>query len=425
MRTRTPVVVLLAAAIGAVVCRRGLARIGSSTFAGGLALAGYGPFPERDPIAQQGLLKLRREEVERHTTARRRVLVRLLERTKAEYDRYTTGAQKEPPVLDFLIVSGGGDWGAFGAGFLKGWHKVPAQHPLAKPEFDIVSGVSTGTLIAPFAFLGDEPALDQIVTLYRNPGVDWVKQRGMLYFLPDNISFAEVPGLEREMRQHVTMDMVRRIAQAGADGRMLVVNTTNLDDAAPRVFDLIEEAQRAADSGELERIHNIILASAGIPGAFPFRIIDQELYVDGGMTGNILYGGRAEEENTLPALWQRTYPDVPIPKVRFWIIFNNQFRPVPHVTPPKWLAVVQRSLETATRASTATAVKHLAALAEIARLKRNADVEIRIVSIPGDWSPPAPGVFVKETMNNLADLGERMGADPASWGDQLTDDFQA
>jgi hypothetical protein len=104
-------------------------------------------------------------------------------------------------------------------------------------------------------------------------------------------------------------------------------------------------------------------------------------------------------------------------KIRFWIIFNNQFRPVPHVTPPKWIAGVQRSLETATRASTAIAVKHLAALAEIARLKRNADVEIRIVSTPGDWFPPAPGVFVKETMNNLADLGERMGADPASWGD--------
>jgi len=429
MRTRTPVVVLLAAAIGTMACRRGLARMASSTFAGGLAgglaLAGYGPSPKRDPIAQQDLLKLRREEAERNTTARRRVLLRLLERIKAEYDRYTSGAQKQPPVLDVLIVSGGGDWGAFGAGFLKGWHKVTGQHPLAKPEFDIVTGVSTGTLIAPFAFLGDEPSTDQIVTLYRNPEADWVKQRGMLYFLPDNISFSEVPGLEREMRRYVTMDMVRRIAKAGADGRMLVVNATNLDAAGPRVFDLVEEAQRAVDSGELERIHNIMLASAGIPGAFPFRIIDQELYVDGGVTGNILYGGRAEEEDALPAVWQRTYPDVPIPKIRFWIIFNNQFRPVPYVTPPKWMAVVQRSLETATRASTATAVKHLVALAEIARLKRNADVEIRIVPIPGDWSPPAPGVFVKETMNNLADLGERMGADPASWGDQLTRDFQA
>ncbi len=425
MRAGTPVVLLLAGALGVVAYRRALARMGSSALAGSYALAGYAPFPRREPIAQPDLLKLRSAEAERNTSAHRRVLVRLLERIKAEYDRYTAGAQKEPPALDVLIVSGGGDWGAFGAGFLKGWHTVPAQHPLAKPEFDVVSGVSTGTLIAPFAFLGDEPALDQIVNLYRNPGADWVKQRGMLYFLPDNISFSEVPGLEREMRRHITMDMVRRIAKAGADGRMLVVNTTNLDDAGPRVFDLVEEAQRAADSGELERIHEIMLASAGIPGAFPFRIIDQELYVDGGVTGNILYGGRAKEEDALPALWQQTYPDVPMPKIRYWIIFNNQFRPLPHVTAPRWIDVVQRSLETATRAATATAVKHLVALAEIARLKHNADVEIRLVSIPGDWSPPVPGVFIKETMNNLADLGERMGADPASWDDLLTHHVKA
>ena len=43
------------------------------------------------------------------------------------------------------------------------------------------------------------------------------------------------------------------------------------------------------------------------------------------------------------------------------------------------------------------------------------DVEVRIVSIPGDWFPPVPGTFIKETMNNLADLGEKMGADPSSW----------
>ena len=49
-------------------------------------------------------------------------------------------------------------------------------------------------------------------------------------------------------------------------------------------------------------------------------------------------------------------------------------------------------------------------MAEISRLKRKADVEVRIVSIPGDWFPPVPGTFIKETMNNLADLGERMGA---------------
>lgn len=409
MRTKASVILLAAAT------RRVLSRMVRSALTGGLALAGYVRWPTRKQIAQQDLLKLRGVAEERSAAEGHKRSVRLLERTKAKYDEYTAGDRKEPPVINILVISGGGDWGAFGAGFLKGWLKVPAQDPLAKPEFDAVTGVSTGTLIAPFAFLGDEQSIHQIVNLYRNPQVDWVKHRGKLYFLPDNISFAEVPGLEREIRKHITLDMVRRIAKAGADGRILDVNTTNLDDATARVFDLVAEARRAADSGQLDRIHNIMLASAGIPGAFPFRMIDQELYVDGGVTGNIYYGGRRGEENTMPAIWQRTYPNLPYPKHRMWVIFNNQFRPVPEVTVPNWVAVIQRSLDTASRAATATAVRHLYTMAEVARLKRNADVEVRVVSIPGDWYPPVAGTFVKETMNNLADLGERMGADPASW----------
>jgi Patatin-like phospholipase len=418
VRTRTSVILLLAEELGAAGTRRVLSRMALSMLVAGLVLAGCGPALTRPPITQQELLKLRTAGDEQATIAGRKLLGRLLERTKVEYDRYTAGARKEPPAIDILIISGGGDWGAFGAGFLKGWQKVPAGHPLAKPEFDAVTGVSTGTLIAPFAFLGDQQSIDQIVNLYRNPEPDWVRQRGFLYFLPDNISFAEVPGLEREIEKHITLDMLRRIAKAGVDGRLLAVNTTNLDDATSRVFDLVVEAQRAADSGQVDRVHNIMLASAGIPGAFPFRMIDEELYVDGGVTGNIIYGGRIGEEDSLPALWQKAYPNLPIPKFRYWVIFNNQFRPVPYVTAPNWVAVIQRSLETSTRAATATAVRHLFAMAEISRLKRKADVEVRIVSIPGDWVPPVPGVFIKETMNNLADLGEKMGTDPASWSNE-------
>ncbi len=58
------------------------------------------------------------------------------------------------------------------------------------------------------------------------------------------------------------------------------------------------------------------------------------------------------------------------------------------------------------------------AMADIARFKRKAEAEVRIVSNPGDWFPPVPGTFIKETMNNLADLGEKMGADPASWNSE-------
>jgi hypothetical protein len=144
-------------------------------------------------------------------------------------------------------------------------------------------------------------------------------------------------------------------------------------------------------------------------------MIDHTMYVDGGVTGNIIYGGRIGEEDSLPALWQQTYPDVPIPKIRCWLIFNNQFRSAPQVTEPNWPSVVTRALETSTRAATLTAMRHLYAMAEISRLKRHTDIEVRRVAIPGDWIPPKPGTFVKETMNSLADLGERMGADPSSW----------
>jgi len=418
MRTRTPVILLPRLTLGAKITRRVFSLMAAPVLAGGLVLGGCGAPLTRPPLTQQELLKLRTTGDEQSVAAGRELVGRLLERVKAEYDQYNAGARKTPPVIDIAIISGGGDWGAFGAGFLKGWQKVPAHHPLAKPEFDAVTGVSTGTLIAPFAFLGDAQSTDQIVNLYRNPEADWVRQRGFLYFLPDNISFAEVPGLEREMNKHITLDMLRRITKAGADGRLLAVNTTNLDEATSRVFDLVAEAQRAVDSGQVDRVHNIMLASAGIPGAFPFRMIDNELYVDGGVTGNIIYGGRIAEEDSLPAVWQKAYPKLPIPKTRYWVIFNNQFRPVPAVTPPNWPAVISRSLETSTRAATATAVRHLFAMAEISRLKRKADVEVRVVSIPPDWVPPVPGVFIKETMNNLADLGEKMGADPASWSDK-------
>jgi predicted acylesterase/phospholipase RssA len=415
MRTRTSLIFLVGAALGAAVAsRRLLSLVGAITER---PLWGYGASLRSSQVAPEDLLR-RRSTADEQSEAARELLGRLVERIKSRYDQDAASGRKEPPAVDILVISGGGDWGAFGAGFLKGWQKVPSYHPLAKPEFDAVTGVSTGTLIAPFAFLGDEQSIEQIVNMYRNPKKDWVKQRGYLYFLPDNISFAEVPGLEREIRDHITVDMLRRIAKAGADGRLLLVNTTELDVGQPRVFDLVAEAQRVADSGQIERVHNIILASAGIPGAFPFRMIDGELYVDGGVTGNIIYGGRIAEEDSLPALWQKAYPNHGDPKFRFWVIFNNQFRPVPKPVAPNWLAVIQRSLETATRAATATAVRHLFAMAEISRLKRKADVEVRVVSIPGDWFPPVPGVFIKETMNNLTDLGEKMGADPASWSNE-------
>jgi hypothetical protein len=370
---------------------------------------------QREDREKSALVAQRAELDERTLSGTRLRFLALLDRAKLEQEAFARGERQTPPVVDVLIISGGGDWGAFGAGFLRGWSTLPQTDPLSMPQFDVVTGVSTGALIAPFAFLGDEESLAQIDGLYRDPQKDWVKQRWPLYFLPDNLSFAEVPGLEREMVENVTMPMVERIAATASEGRLLAVNTTDLDAATSRPFDLISVAEEAVAAGSLERLHSIMLASAGIPGAFPYREIDGMMLVDGGVTGNIIYGGRLGEEDSLPALWQQRYPGAAIPKIRYWVIFNNQLRAQPMVVPAKWPAIVTRALELSTRSATLTAMRHLHAMAEISRLKRGAEVEVRIVAIPEEWSPPLPGIFIKETMNNLADLGMTMGADPASW----------
>ena len=366
--------------------------------------------PARTPAE---LLTLRQAHDADYTEQARTLIHRLVEHTKMRYDAYAAGHAAAPPTVELLVISGGGDWGAFGAGFLKGWSRV--QGALALPQFDAVTGVSTGALIAPFAFLGDAQALDTIESLYRHPQPDWVKQRWPLYFLPSNSSFATVPGLEREMRARVDLALLRRVADASRAGRFLLVNTTDIDDGGMWVWDVGREAQRAVESGNVDRVHRILLASAGIPGAFPFREIDDVLYVDGGVTGNILYGGRVREEQSFPAPWVAAYPHLPVPTIRYWVLFNNQLRPLPQVTEPTWPAVVARSLEMGTRAATLTSMRHLFAQATISRLMRGATIDVRIVAVPDDFVPPKPGTFDKDTMNALADLGEKMGAEASSW----------
>ena len=131
MRIEKLTVLLFNVALG-VAIRRAFSLMPVSVLAAGLVLTGCGPAMTRPEVDRQKLLKLRNAGDAEFTATGERIIVRLLQRTKSEYDRRAAAGQP-PPVIDILIVSGGGDWGAFGAGFLKGWLKVPAQHPLGKP----------------------------------------------------------------------------------------------------------------------------------------------------------------------------------------------------------------------------------------------------------------------------------------------------
>jgi hypothetical protein len=341
------------------------------------------------------------------------LMTMLVDRARAEAAAAARDPSKAPATLDLLIISGGGDWGAFGAGVLKGWGRVNGE--LARPQFDVVTGVSTGAMIAPFAFLGDDDSIERIVRLYRNPQSDWATSRGMLFFLPNNPSFYALPGLEREMRAALDIRMLERIASENGTGRALLVNTTNIDLGDMQAWNVVAEARTALATRNEEHVYKILLASAGIPAVFPARGIAEYLYVDGAITGNILYGGRVRDEGSFPEQWRAAFPKSPMPRMRYWVIFNNQFRFPPQVIQERWPDVMSRATIMATQTSTMNSIRHLHAKAELARLKYGADVEVRVMAVPESWVPPKPGTFHPEVMNELADLGEKMGADPSSW----------
>jgi hypothetical protein len=97
------------------------------------------------------------------------------------------------------------------------------------------------------------------------------------------------------------------------------------------------------------------------------------------------------------------------------VIFNNQFRFPPQVTQPKWPAVIGRSTIMATQSATIVSMRHLFAMAEISKLRRGAEVQVRMIAVPDGWKPPEEGTFKPKVMNALADMGEQMGADPSNW----------
>lgn len=323
-------------------------------------------------------------------------------------------ARDPKAAIDVLVISGGGDWGAFGTGFLLGWGQT-ADPASRRPLFDVVSGVSTGALIAPFAFLGTDADLHTVDNLYRNPKSDWIRPRGLLYFMPDNASFAEVPGLEREVDTFINMDFARRVAEESRHGRLVLVNTTNLDDGSQLAFRWGLAAQRAVEDGNVKRLQDILLASSGIPGAFPPREVDNFLLVDGAVTSNIIYGGAMRREDSFAATYRRIYPGEALPKVRYWVILNNYAVAQPKTVQKTWPSVIERSLEVAVRASTTVALRHLYAMAEITKLRGDGDVEVRWTAIPNTWKAPVEGIFKEETMRSLSDLGMKLGKDPSSW----------
>ncbi len=377
-------------------------------------LSGCGGPAKRAPRSAEELAADREKILDRIVSRRSDMLESVAARIEAEHAAYAaSGGRGEAPVLDILILSGGGDFGAFGAGVLHGWGQVEDPE-WKRPEFDAVTGVSTGALIAPYAFIGTDEAYAEILTFYENPQQNWVRMRPGLFFLPKNVSLADPSGLWKFLQEKFDAAHIAEVADAARDNRQLLIGTTSVDLGMMRIWDLGRESRAAEETGDPGTFFNIMKASASIPGAFPPIDIDGHLYADGGATMNMFF----------PAQRRRLLEDppgtpfsegVPWPKVRLWAIVNNKLIVRPENTQLKWTSIVGRSLGTAIRSNLVLAMRDLETYAHAMRNK-GIDFEFRFIAMPNDFEvSPDAGFFDKDTMTRLGDIGEALGADPSNW----------
>jgi len=187
------------------------------------------------------------------------------------------------PTAYMLSLSGGGDNGAFGAGLLVGW----TAHG-DRPKFKLVTGVSTGALIAPLVFLG--PEYDAALTdVYTNIDPSKIYEKRFVLAALTEDALSDTTPLYETISRFIDATMIAKIAAEYEKGRLLLIQTTDLDAGRPVQWN-IGAIAASGNPRALDLIRHILLASASIPAAFPPVMFDveangkpyQEMHVDGG-----------------------------------------------------------------------------------------------------------------------------------------------
>ena len=321
-----------------------------------------------------------------------------LKLTDAELAANFSGIMNRPH--HYLSLSGGGADGAYGAGILAGW----TAHG-TRPEFTIVTGTSTGALIAPFAFLGPryDPLLRKLYTELTT--ADLIERRDLLDILRNDSATSSAP-LRRLLEQHIDDAFVAELAEQHRRGRSLLVGTTNLDAARPVTWSLT----RIAASGSPRArtlIHDVLLASASIPGVFPPVMIEveadgrrfEEMHVDGGVTSQVfvyptgLDWGRVKDRLAVegpPALY---------------VINNNRGLLAWETAPRRVLPILLRSVDSLIR------TQGIGDLAQIYLLAQRDGLRFNLAYIPASFKEQPLEKFDPVYMRKLFELGfERASA---------------
>ena len=308
------------------------------------------------------------------------------------------------PQISFLAVSGGGSDGAFGAGLLVGWTARGNR-----PEFDIVTGISTGALTAPFAFLGPryDSALKQVYTTY---STDQLVTKQPIRGLLGGEGLASNAPLAQVIASYVDEDFLKQVAHEHARGRRLLIGTTNLDAQRPVIWDMGKIAS-SGDPRALELFRNVLLASAAIPGVFPPVYIDvkvegqvrEEMHVDGGTTNQVFL---------LPTQIRSGAMDAKLgidPVRHLYIIRNGRVAPEFKAVKASTLAIAGRSI------STLIKTQGIGDLYQMYEFAQENHVDYNVTYIPGNFPDTSTEAFDPKYMSQLFDLGFKLGKSGTEW----------
>lgn len=316
------------------------------------------------------------------------------------------GPRDPLPRTTILAVSGGGEDGAFGAGLLCGWSTTGAR-----PVFNLVTGVSTGALTAPFAFLG--PDFDpQLRDVYTNLTLaDVAESRGLVSGVMGD-AMADTAPLFRTISKHLDAAMLAKLAAAYDQGRLLLIGTTDLDAQVPVVWN-VGAIAKSGDARALDLIRKILLASAAVPGAFPPVMIDveyggrkyQEMHVDGGAFAQAFLYPPAVGEDRQARIRRRER----VREVEAFVIRNARLDPNWASVDRRTLGIVGRAVSTMIFASGANDVLRMYS-------RTQADqVGFKLAYIGTDFTTELPAPFDQGFMRALFEYGYAQGTRGGDW----------
>ncbi|MEQ1652196.1 MAG: patatin-like phospholipase family protein [Hyphomicrobium sp.] len=302
------------------------------------------------------------------------------------------------PLIETLALSGGGADGAFGAGVLAGWTARGDR-----PEFEVVTGVSAGAIIAPFAFLGPkhDPDLQVIWTQYKQSEVITTQ------FLPGLLggsALTDTTPLAGLIAKYIDRPMLDEIASEYRRGRILMVLTTNLDAQRPVVWNMGEiSLDPSPESVDLFR--KVILASAAIPAAFPPVKIDvvangkryDELHVDGGTTRELFVVPVQAPFKAFDAL----YPAPPMRRI--YIIKNGKVVPEQEIVPESTLKIAARSIATLIKS------QNWSELYRIYRLANDGGADFNFMAVPQTFEYKTKEIYDPKYQSALYEQGIAAG----------------